>query len=313
MDDQAAELRQLVRQRATLGAPHRLVAPLVVVSGGKGGVGTTTIAANLAVALARQGRRAVFVDADLDHGGHARWNESSDHGTIVDVLAGRAGAHDVLQRGPAGIQSICGAWASGEVSDHAPAAQDRLITELKHLAPHADLVVVDAGSSRTHFARRCWQAATAVIVVTTPDATAVMNAYAAIKTLARAESRGAVHTLANCADDPREGDEIQDRITAACRKFLGTPCSAIGCIPSFEDDCRTGDVLVFPARSTAARALDRVTDTLWAKTQMGAASLSERLAQQAIVHGGPLCASRQDLDIEPLPKSYGGEPFDTLT
>ena len=233
MHDQAAELRQLVRQRAAGGAPGSPAAPLVVVSGGKGSVGTTTIAANLAVALARQGRRAVFVDADLDHGGHANLANSPERGSVADVLAGRRTVHEVLERGPSGIQVLSGAWASGESSECSPAAQDRFVTELKHLAPHAEVVVVDAGSSRTHFARRLWQAASAVVVVTTSDSPAVMNAYAAIKTLARSESAGTIQTLVNLAGEAAESEDVQSRIATACRKFLALHCGSAGCVPEF--------------------------------------------------------------------------------
>jgi MinD-like ATPase involved in chromosome partitioning or flagellar assembly len=292
MHDQAAELRQLVRRQRPAGAPHGMAAPLVVVSGGKGGVGTTTVAANLAVALARQGRRAVFVDADLDHGGNARLAGSAERGSIVDVLSGRRSIHEVLERGPAGIQAISGAWASGEVSDYSPAAQDKFIAELSHLTPHADVVVLDAGSSRTHFARRCWQAASAVVVVTTNDSQAIMNAYAAIKALAQAEAPAAIHTLANLADDAREADELQSRVAAACRKFLALRSTAAGCIPTCQRGRETDGVMVFPARSTAARAMDRVADTLWAQLQVGTARQAAQRRQS-----DPVASSAQICDV----------------
>ncbi len=271
MYDQASELRQLVRDRVASGAHPGSHAPLVVVGGGKGGVGTTTMALNLAVAFARHGRRAVFVDADLDHGGHTRLPEPIPSGSVVDVLEGRRTVHEVLQRGPSGIQMLCGAWASGEVGDYSPAAQDRFVAELKHLAPHADAVVVDAGSSRTHFARRFWQNASAVVVVTTSDAPAIMNAYAAIKTLARVESPSILHTLLNQSDEALAADEIHQRIATACRKFLGLRASGAGCVGHCTASGETAGLPIFPARSDAARSLDRVADVLWAQLQVNEA------------------------------------------
>jgi flagellar biosynthesis protein FlhG len=107
--DQADELRHLVRLRAASGASLGMIVPLVVVAGGKGGVGATTVAVNLALALARQGRRAVFVDADLDHGGNSRLTKHPEQGSVLDVLAGRRSVHEVLQRGPLGVQVLSGA------------------------------------------------------------------------------------------------------------------------------------------------------------------------------------------------------------
>ena len=115
-----------------------MTASLLVVSGGKGGVGTTTIAANLTVALVRQGRRAVFVDADLDHGGNATLCQHPQLGSVVEVLKGKRTVHEVLQRGPAGIQVLSGAWASGEWTDCSATAQHRFLGELKALATHIE-------------------------------------------------------------------------------------------------------------------------------------------------------------------------------
>jgi flagellar biosynthesis protein FlhG len=254
---------------------------LLVVSGGKGGVGTTIVAANLAVALARQGRRAVWVDADFDHGGNAPLLGLGERGSVADVLAGRRGVHEVLERGPSGVQVLAGAWASGEVSDPSPIAQERFIRELKLLAPHADAVVIDAGSSRTPLARRLWQAASAVAVVATPDSTAVMNAYAAIKTLADAEKEPTVYTLVNLAGDSATADEVHARIAAACRRFLSVRAVAAGSVPPCDFAARASGehLLIFPTRSESARALDRAADTLWAHLQVHA--LRSSLARRA--------------------------------
>jgi MinD-like ATPase involved in chromosome partitioning or flagellar assembly len=163
---------------------------------------------------------------------------------------------------------VCGAWASGDVSEFSPAAQDRFVAELKHLAPHAEVVVVDAGSSRTHFARRFWQAAGAVLVVTTCDSPAVMNAYAAIKTLAQSPLAGDIQTLVNLSDEAAEAEDIQARIATACKKFLAVRCAAAGFVPPCVAPRGPENVLIFPARSEASRALERVADTLWAQLQV---------------------------------------------
>ena len=266
--DQADELRQLVRKRVTAGTPQGPHVPLIAVSGGKGGVGTTTIAANLAIALARQGRRAVFVDADLDHGGHAMLSQHPERGSVIDVLAGRRTVHEVLERGPSGIQMLSGAWASGEMSDCSATSQQRFVGELKNLTPHAEVVVIDVGSSRNHFVRRFWQAANVVLVVTAPESVSIMESYAAIKVLLAGDASVPIHTLVNLASDPRAAEEAHARIAAACRRFLGVRATASGSIPSSETNAAQAGVLIYPARGEAARAIDRVADTLWAQLQL---------------------------------------------
>jgi flagellar biosynthesis protein FlhG len=268
--DQADELRQLVRHSASPGAAGGPAAPLVVVSGGKGGVGTTTVAANLAVALARWGRRAVFVDADLDHGGNSQLSQNSAGGSVIDVLAGRRDVHEVLERGPAGIQVLSGAWACGEPADFPAAAQDRFVAELEHLAPHAEVVVVDAGSSRGGFARRLWDAASAVVAVTTPDDASIMQCYAAVKRLAGGNATP-VYTLVNRAGDAPTAADVHARIAEACRRFLGIPATAAGSVRACPDSSAGEPVLVFPARGESARSMDRAADTVWARLQLESA------------------------------------------
>ncbi len=242
-------------------------APLVVVSGGKGGVGATTVAGNLAVALARQGRRAVFVDADLDHGGHGLLGEPSQRGSVRDVLAGRRTVHEVLERGPSGVQVLCGQWAAGDFAEYPAAAQQRFINDLKQLGPHAEVVVIDAGSGRNHFVRRLWQAATAVVVVTTADSASIMESYAAIKVLLAGDASLPIHVLVNQTGDGAVAEDVQARIAAACRRFLGVRAVPCGHLPP-ADIASTGQgELVFSPRGDAAKSTDRVSALLWTHLQ----------------------------------------------
>ena len=241
--------------------------PLVVVAGGKGDVGVTTTAENLAIALARQGRRAVFVDADLDHGGNAAPSEPAPRGSIVDVLAGRRTVHDVLQRGPSGVLVLPGAWPAGALTDCSEASERRMIGELKNLAPQADVAVVDAGSSRGRFARSLWHAADALLVVTTPDAASIRECYAAIKVLLNIPDAPSLQILVNLAESSATAVDVHTRIDTACRRFLGWQAVAAGHVEPCSASRPEEGVLIYPARSTSARALDRVADTLWAQWQ----------------------------------------------
>jgi len=271
-------LRQLVRQRS-LGAAAAPAASLVVVSGGKGGVGTTTVAINLAVALARQGRRAVFVDADMEHGGNTQIGPQLDRGCVLDVLAGRRNVHEVLQRGPSGIQVLSGAWAAQETAPFSAAAQDRFIADLKHLAPHAEVVVIDAGGGRGHFVRRFWHAAGTVLIVTTPDDAAVMQCYAAIKVLVAGDASVPIRALVNRASNASATADVQARIAEACRRFLGLRLAA-GCgVGPCETISKSEPCAIFPAQSDSARALDRMADALW--TQLQSETARETQARRA--------------------------------
>ncbi len=245
MHMQADELRQLVRRQAVFGPAARGIAPLVVVSGGKAGVGTTTIGVNLAVALARQGRRAVFVDADLERGGGLF--RPPGGGSVVDVLAGRRTVHEVLQRGPSGIQVLAGAWSPREAADFSAVVQGQLMTDLQRLAPHAEVVVVDAGNGRGSLVRRCWQAANAIVAVTTPDDAAVTQCYAAIKTMLSGDAQSPIHTFVNLAADEAIAADVDVRLSEACRRFLKLQTSSAGFAAGYTGESQE-PVAVFPAQ-----------------------------------------------------------------
>src|SRR5687768_271415 len=106
MLDQAEKLRRLVMRASSAGPRDQHGPRLLVVSGGKRGVGATTVAVNLAVALAKDALRVILVDADFTHASIAAQAGLSDAIGIGDVLAGRKSVHEAIQRGPAGWQTI---------------------------------------------------------------------------------------------------------------------------------------------------------------------------------------------------------------
>ena len=260
MCDQADELRQLVlrsslRDRSAGGqAP-----PLVVVSGGKGGVGVTSVAVNLAVSLARQGARPLLVDADFDQPDATGLCSLKMADSIADVLNGRRTVHEVLQRGPAGIQVLPGVWAPQQRVSCPPVAQERMLTELSRLGTHVDMVVLDVGSSRGSTTQRFWQAANLVLVVTTTEPAAIMDAYAAIKMLAGdVPDTTPIRLVANRADG-KLAAPVFDRVRDACHKFLKLSIATGPCIPAWRTAAHSNrpQVLELP-QAPATRMLEEL-------------------------------------------------------
>ena len=183
--DQANGLRRLAREAHTNDPAACDSRPrLVVVAGGKGGVGTTTIAMNLAHALACAGKRTVLADASPTGSDVAVLCGVLEHCGAADVLRGRRGAAEVLQPGPGAVQILAGVCGQSELWDGPAGTHDRFIEQLAGLAAHADFVVVDAGNTPTRIARRLWQAADILLLVTTTGLASVLDAYAAVKALA---------------------------------------------------------------------------------------------------------------------------------
>jgi flagellar biosynthesis protein FlhG len=233
MPDQADKLRDLVRDvtpRRDADGP-----PMVAVTGGKGGVGATTVAVNLAAALAQRGQRVVLVDAARQHGDLA--GVAGIDTTLVrslgDVLAGRCSAADALAPGPSGTLLLADRWAPESPPDWSPAADERLLAELQDLSPWADLVVVDTGSGAMPWTARFWQQARLALVVTTVDDVSVMDTYATIKLSAAGMTAGTdVRVLVNRCDSERAAADACGRIGNVCRRFLRRTVRQLPALPT---------------------------------------------------------------------------------
>ncbi|MEX0586955.1 MAG: AAA family ATPase [Pirellulales bacterium] len=204
-----------------------------MVAGGKGGVGATTVAMNLAAALADREHRVVVVDAARQHADLAQVAGIGPiaGGTVADVLAGKCSATEALAPGPAGTLLLANHWAPRSSPDCSRHAQQRLLTELQMLGQVADVLVVDVGSGLSAWTRRFWMRARMVIVVTTTDDVAVMDAYAAIK-LGVAESlAGEIRVLANQCESDAIANDIAHRLSTACQRFLGCRVPALPALP----------------------------------------------------------------------------------
>lgn len=220
-------MHRVTRSQASAAPPPRLVA----VASGRAGVGGTTIGVNLAIALAQQGQRTVLIDADLTNADVARVCSVSATATIADVLASKRGIHEVLERGPGGIQLAAGSDSAQCRSLCSDRSMVRLMSQIEALGRHTDVVVIDAGSAPTALASRVWQAADCVLVVTTPDTAAVLDAYALIKSLATDTGRATLSLIVNQAASEIVGSDVHQRIERSCRRFIGQEIAAAGWIP----------------------------------------------------------------------------------
>jgi flagellar biosynthesis protein FlhG len=211
----------------------RLGARLLVISGGRPGVGATTLAVKLAETLAADALRVLLVDADLYRADLASQCALAATQGIGDVLLGRKTIHEALQLGPQGIQVLTG-LASAEMRDKASdRAIQRFVRQLVTLGPHADWLIVDAGNQPTELAARLWSIAHCVLLVTSPEAVAVMDTYALIKTLiSRYQAQQRVSVVVNQSPDDETSLDVHRRIDRSCQRFLNRAIDFVGGLPN---------------------------------------------------------------------------------
>ncbi|MCU0960309.1 MAG: P-loop NTPase [Pirellulaceae bacterium] len=232
MVDQAAELRNLMSQSSRRpDVPPGLRPAIVLLAGGKGGVGVTTLAVNMAMSLVDLGLRVVLVDADLYRADVATVCQLPERGHVGDILAARRDIHEVLERGPRGILVVPGIWSPDRDIPFSQHAQHRLVRQIQSLGRHADMVLIDVGSAAAEAVQRFWLAADEIVLVTTPDAVSVMDCYATLKSaLAGGAVPDTVRLIVNKLQEAGQAEDVHQRIDQSARRFLQRTLGFLGSV-----------------------------------------------------------------------------------
>jgi MinD-like ATPase involved in chromosome partitioning or flagellar assembly len=233
MLDQAYTLRQLVQSVPTAALRERFSPPMIVVAGGRAGIGATTVAANLGAVLADQGERVILVDGAMQDGDLAQVAGVGPaiERSLDEVIAGECSAAEALAPGPAGTLVLAQRRIHREGLDTSRAAQQRLFAELQALESEASLLVVDAGSGASPWTRRFWLRARVVIVVTSTDDLALLDAYALVKQHVGEGVNADICVLANLCERDAAAGEAYRRFSDACQRFLSRSVRALPALP----------------------------------------------------------------------------------
>jgi flagellar biosynthesis protein FlhG len=235
MLDQADGLRRMMMGRRSAPAiSGRRGGKMVVVTSGKGGVGKTSLATNLAVASAMLGRDVLLVDADFGLANVDILLGLTPRVAISDVMAGRCSFADAVVKGPAGIRVLPGASGISSMANMGRPERMRFVEGLRGLAAGVDLVVVDTGAGIGDGVVRLGAEADEVIVVSTTEATAVTDAYATLKVIWQSGGAAKSWVWINMARGALEGDRMAERISSVARRFLGG--LMVGRLATIEDD-----------------------------------------------------------------------------
>ncbi|MFP3937722.1 MAG: MinD/ParA family protein [Phycisphaerae bacterium] len=214
VDDQASKLRQLV--------DHARDASTIAVTSGKGGVGKSNIALNLSILLSAAGNRVALVDADLGLGNLDVLMDMGVRANVSHVIAGRRRLSEVIVDLPCGVQFVPGASGLARLAELSEFQRAKLLEDLGSLEADNDIIVIDTGAGIGANVLQLSAAADRTIVVTTPEPTAVTDAYAVVKILTQRRYEGQLSLLVNFATDRQQARQTSQRISTVARQFLGT-------------------------------------------------------------------------------------------
>jgi len=266
--DQADRLRDLVRDSGLAEQPPQTLPDdrpaMIVLAGSKGGVGVTTLALELSLALQAAGVRTVAVDANLRQANLAQLAGARQNSpfNIADIISGKANAVDALSTAPSGLPILPGAWAPDTHPQTTCEGGTQLVQQLGQLGQLADVVVVDAGSSHSPAAAPLWLAAQSVLLVTTSEELSLLGAYAAIK-LARSEGENPkLQLLVNRITCQQQGQDVYDRIHDTCLQFLRSSLPLAGWVGEADAQAHTNVLARRLARTLSLETEKRPADEL---------------------------------------------------
>jgi flagellar biosynthesis protein FlhG len=195
-------------------------ARISAVTSGKGGVGKTFVAANLAAALARQGQRVLVLDADLGLANLDVVLNLFPKITLHDVFSGKANLQEAILPAPGGFSALLAGSGMVEYSRMTPEVREQLQRVIEQVTPDYDHVLLDTGAGISDVVLYTVSLARDVIVVATPEPTSLTDAYATIKVLASTQGRRTLQLVVNQARRPGDGRTVRQQLQQVVDRFV---------------------------------------------------------------------------------------------
>ncbi|MGH7389306.1 MAG: AAA family ATPase [Candidatus Rokuibacteriota bacterium] len=221
------------RRRARVAARR---ARVVTVTSGKGGVGKTTLVANLGLELARLGRRVLLLDGALGLANLAILFNQAPKRTLEDALAGRCRMDDVVLQIREGLRIIPSATGVARHAALEPAARGALLGEIARLGAEADVLVIDTGAGIGPIVQEMIGAAGRAFLVTTHEPTALSDAYGLLKAVRKGSAGGAprIDVVVNMAQSHAHALDTHSRLGRLTERFLGFTPDLAAVVPRDE-------------------------------------------------------------------------------
>jgi flagellar biosynthesis protein FlhG len=192
----------------------------IAVTGGKGGSGKTVIAANLGIALAKEGQRVTLFDADLGLANlDIMMGLRAEH-TLQDVLSGDKTLAEIMIQGPGGVQVIPGGSGVRSLLSVGPKKLNVFLSQVPELAADTDILMFDTGAGIDAKVTSFVRAADVAVVVTTPDPACIVDAYATLKTLFRHKPDACVQIVVNMVRNDIEAMTVFVKLQEIVNGFL---------------------------------------------------------------------------------------------
>ena len=278
MSDQASSLRKLMEDKAEAQAEESSIVTfenvadpekqsrVITITSGKGGVGKTNIAVNLAIALKMLGKRVLLIDADIGMANVDVLLGSISKHNMLDLLEEGIELKDVLVEGPHGINYISGSSGVEKALNFTYEERRILHKKLASCGELADIILVDTGAGLGRHVIDFLIAADEVLLITTPEPTSLSDAFAVLKTYNSHSEKKNIRLIVNRIFDEEERNEVIEKLNATARKILNIQIDCAGYI--FEDrnviECvkKQKPFIIEKPNCLASKCIDQLADNV---------------------------------------------------
>jgi flagellar biosynthesis protein FlhG len=200
--------------------PRPARAVILAVTSGKGGVGKTSVVVNLAVALARLHHRVAILDADFGLGNVDVILGLAPAFHLGHLLAGDKQLHEIIVQGPLGVQIVPASSGLRDLTALTSEQWQRLAQALETLSHEVDFLLIDTAAGISDNVIDLLNGLSRVLVVTSLEPTAIVDAYAVLKILSSTGTDKQIGILVNGARDGDEADLVFRQLDVAAARFL---------------------------------------------------------------------------------------------
>ena len=230
--DQAEQLRNIIKASLQRNKP---LARVITVTSGKGGVGKSNTAVNLAIQLKKLGQRVIILDADFGLANIEIMFGAIPKHNLSDLIYQGKNIKEIITWGPGNVGFISGGSGIAGLSNLSRDYLAYIIQNLEELDTIADIIIIDTGAGISDAVLEFLVASGEILLVTTPEPTSITDSYSLLKALNRhpryCRDNSQIKVIANRVDSVEEGKDLFHKLNSVVSRYLKLPIEYMGAIP----------------------------------------------------------------------------------
>ncbi len=235
--DQAEQLRNVIKKKSREASAG--CARVLTITSGKGGVGKSNVAVNMAGWLRRMERKVIIIDADLGLANVEVMFGAVPQYNLSDLIYRGKSIREIITKGPMDIGFISGGLGIAGLNNLSKDQIVYLVHSLAELNEMADVIIIDTGAGISDSVLEFVLASPEILLVSTPEPSSLTDAYSLLKALYRnpifSRDKTKINVIANKVTSIEEGDAVFSKLNSVVSQFLKGTIDFMGMIPQDQE------------------------------------------------------------------------------